>query len=175
VILLRPASEADATTFEDFDLGDVSAAHLTEVAEIVRRLWPWVQDPSAVELDRQVHVAVEDGDIVGVVAHHLLVDEAGGVITGHRYLMVTAIQRRYQRGGYAAAILDVLFERMRDAGVDSVDWLVHPANHASIEFSNRVFPMAEETSPPESKPYLRYLLRLNPSQPSRRRARRRAT
>lgn len=159
-MILRPAVADDATTFEDFDLGDTSAPHLAEVAEIVRELWPWSQDPSARELDRQVHVAEHDGAIVGVVAHHLLVGASGRVIAGHRYLMVTAIQQSYQRDGYATAILEALFEQLRVAGVDSVEWLVHPANRASIQFSNRTFPMADETSPPDSKPYLRYLLRL---------------
>ena len=80
MILLRSASAADAATFESFDLGDTSAAHLTEVVEIVSELWPSVQDPTAVQHDRQVHIAVEDHDIVGVVA---LVDEAGSAIAGH--------------------------------------------------------------------------------------------
>jgi hypothetical protein len=38
--------------------------------------------------------------------------------------------------------------------------VVHPTNRASIEFSSRTFPMADETSPADSKPYLRFLLRL---------------
>lgn len=159
-MILRLAIAADESTFENFDLGDTSAPHLAEVAEIVRELWPWGQDPSARELDRQIHVAKQDGATVGVVAHHLLTGESGTVILGHRYLMVTAIQAPYHRGGYATAILEALFEQLREAGTGSVEWLVHPANRASIEFSNRTFPMADETSPPEDKPYLRYLLRL---------------
>jgi RimJ/RimL family protein N-acetyltransferase len=159
-VILRPAVAADAATFERFDLGDTSAPHLAEVAEIVRDLWSWSQDPSVRELDRQVDVAEQDGVIVGVVAHHLLVGESGRVIAGHRYLMVAAIPLGYQREGYATAILEALFEHLRDSGVDSVEWLVHPANHASIQFSNRTFPMADEVSPPDSKPYVRYLLRL---------------
>lgn len=153
-VILRPAVASDATAFETFDLGDTSAFHLTEVAEIVRQLWSWICDPSAAELDRRVHVAEDHGTIVGVVAHHLLVGESGTVIAGHRYLMVVAIQQSCQRDGYATAILEALFDRMRATGVSSVEWLVHPANHASIQFSNRSFPMAEETSPPDSKPYL---------------------
>ncbi len=74
-MILRPAVAADAATFDNFDLGEASSAHLAEVAEIVRDLWPWLHDPSAAELDRQVHVAEHDGAIVGVVAHHLLVGE----------------------------------------------------------------------------------------------------
>lgn len=159
-VILRAAVAADATTFERFDLGDTSAPHLSEVAEIIRDLWPWLQDPTCRELDRQVHVADQDGVIVGVVAHHLLAGESGTVIAGHRYLMVTAIQRTYQRDGYATAVLEALFEHLRETGVDSVEWLVHPANHASLQFSNRTFPMADETSPPDSKPYLRFTLRL---------------
>jgi RimJ/RimL family protein N-acetyltransferase len=159
-VILRPAVAADARTFESFDLGDTSAPHLAEVAEIIRDLWPWSQDPTAREFDRQVHVAEQDAEIVGVVAHHLLVGESGRVILAHRYVMVTAIQRTYQRGGYATAILEALFDHLRETGVDSVEWLVHPANHASIQFSNHTFPMADETSPPEGKPYLRFLLRL---------------
>jgi len=159
-VILRPAVAADAVTFENFDLGDTSAPHLAEVAEIIRDLWPWRHDPAAVELDRQVHVAEQDGVIVGVVAHHLLVGESGRVIAGHRYLMVTAIQLPHQRDGYATAILEALFAELRAAGVDSVEWLVHPANRASLQFSNRTFPTADETSPPDSKPYVRYLLRL---------------
>lgn len=54
-MILRPAVADDANTFEDFDLGDTSAPHLAEVAEIVRELWLWSQGPSVRELDRQVH------------------------------------------------------------------------------------------------------------------------
>jgi GNAT superfamily N-acetyltransferase len=158
-VILRLAVAADASTFERFDLGDTSAPHLSEVAEIIRELWPWSQDPTCRELDRQVHVAEHDGVIVGVVAHHLLAGDSGRAMAGHRYVMVTAIQRAYQRDGYASAVLEALFGHLRETGVDSVEWLVHPANHASIQFSNRTFPMADETSPPDSKPYLRFMLR----------------
>lgn len=95
-MILRPARADDAAVFEAFDLGDHSEPSLAEVAEIVGGLWGWVNDPAASEQDRVVLVAEEQGQLVGVVAHHLLLDERGDVIDGHRYLMVTAIQRRYR-------------------------------------------------------------------------------
>lgn len=91
-MILRPATATDVAVFENFDLGEISAPYLAEVAEIVRQLWPWSQDATAREFDRQVHVADDHGTMIGVVAHHLLADESGQPVAGHRYLMVTAIQ-----------------------------------------------------------------------------------
>ena len=50
---------------------------------------------------------------------------------------------------------------MQADGVRTVSWLVHPHNHASMSFSRTVFPEANETYPPEDKPYVSFLLRLN--------------
>ncbi len=159
-MILRPARADDSVAFEAFELGDTSEPFLAEVAEIVGGLWGWVSDPTASELDRVVLLAEEEGQLVGVIAHHLLIGENGDVIDGHRYLMVTAIQRRFQRGGYATAIVEAVLDELREGGVRTVDWLVHPRNLASIAFSSRTFPMADETSPPEDRPYVRFLLHL---------------
>ena len=159
-MILRQARAEDSPAFEAFDLGDTSEPFLGEVAEIVDGLWGWVSDPTASEHDRVVLVAEEEGELVGVIAHHLLVDEIGDVIDGHRYLMVTAIQRRYQRSGYATAVVEAVLDDLRGSGVRTVDWLVHPRNQASIAFSCRTFPMADESSPPEDQPYVRFLLSL---------------
>ncbi|MBK6858488.1 MAG: hypothetical protein IPG97_18540 [Microthrixaceae bacterium] len=85
-MILRQARAEDSPAFEAFDLGDTSEPFLGEVAEIVDGLWGWVSDPTASEHDRVVLVAEEEGELVGVIAHHLLVDEIGDVIDGHRYL-----------------------------------------------------------------------------------------
>ena len=60
---------------------------------------------------------------------------------------------------YASVILHVLTEMQRD-GVRTVGWLVHPANLASIAFSQVVFAEADETYLPEDRPYARFLLDL---------------
>lgn len=42
---------------------------------------------------------------------------------------------------------------MQADGTRSVQWLVHPGNAGSLAFSRAVFPKAEESSPPEDRPY----------------------
>lgn len=49
---------------------------------------------------------------------------------------------------------------MQSDGVQSVSWLIHPANAASVAFRRSVFPDADESSPPEDDPYVRFVLGL---------------
>jgi hypothetical protein len=49
---------------------------------------------------------------------------------------------------------------MQSHGARSVTWLVHPRNQASMLFSREGFPEADETSPPEDKPYVAFTLTL---------------
>lgn len=49
---------------------------------------------------------------------------------------------------------------LQDAGIETVEWLVHPANAASIAFSRNVFPEADETQPPDDQPYVCFIVGL---------------
>jgi len=79
----------------------------------------------------------------------------------HRYLMVVAVRHEHRRSGLARLLTESIFAEMQGDGVRTVSWLVHPHNHASMSFSRTVFPEANETYPPEDKPYVSFLLRLN--------------
>ena len=57
-------------------------------------------------------------------------------------------------------LTESLLEEMQRGGVRTIRWLVHPANLASIAFSQTVFPEADETYPPEDRPYTSFLLAL---------------
>ena len=49
---------------------------------------------------------------------------------------------------------------LRSQGVESVEWLVHPGNAASIAFSRVAFPEADETNPPDDAPDVSFALSL---------------
>lgn len=158
-MILRHARDSDAEQFESFDLG-ASGPWLDEVAEIVAGLVAWRSDPFAEQRDRQVIVATADGHIVGVTAHERLARSGGRVWNDHRYLMVTAVCGNQQRTGLARLLVESVMADLRSTGCKSVEWLVHPSNRPSIEFSRNVFPEADETQPPEDDPYVSFALAL---------------
>lgn len=163
---LRRTQPDDATTLQPFSLGPLDAAWLQEVAEILHGLLGWESDPAAHGLGREVAVLEDDdGGVVGVAAHETLVDTDGRVYLNHRYLMVTAIRHDRQRGGLARLLVESVALDLQRRGVASLSWLVHPANHASVAFSRSVFPDADETYPPEDRPYAAFTLWLD--EPSR--------
>jgi hypothetical protein len=49
---------------------------------------------------------------------------------------------------------------MQSDGTRTVRWLVHPSNLTSVAFSRSVFPKANETHPPEDRPYAAFSLTL---------------
>lgn len=65
-----------------------------------------------------------------------------------------------QRTGLAALLTESIFEQARGEGIKTMTWLVHPANHSSILFSRGTYPEADETYPPEDKPYVSFTLDL---------------
>ncbi len=93
------------------------------------------------------------------VAHHLIVGASGKVIAEHRSLMVTAIQQSHQRDGNATTIPNAVRavsssrRRLRRVAGASLQPSLDPVQQSHL-------PMVDETSSPDSKPYLRYLLRL---------------
>ncbi|MEP1123598.1 MAG: GNAT family N-acetyltransferase [Ilumatobacter sp.] len=103
-------------------------------------------------------VAVTDGHVVGVTAHERLGRSGGRVWNHHRYLMVTAVRGDQQRTGLARQLVESVLADLASTGCESVEWLVHPSNRPSIEFSRNVFPEADETQPPEDDPYVSFAL-----------------
>jgi hypothetical protein len=160
MIVLRHLQDSDADSLESFELGANNAEWLSEVNEIVAGLPSWLQDPNAVELDRQVFLLTENNAIVGVAAHEAIRNARGQISKTHRYLMVTAITASRQRTGLAALFTESIFEQARGEGVKTMTWLVHSANHGSILFSRGTYPEADEIYPPEDKPYVSFTLDL---------------
>jgi hypothetical protein len=113
-VILRDATAADDAALASFDPGSGT---------------PW--------LDEVI-------EIVAVAAHERLEHERVGVLSAHRYLMVAAVRQDRQRTGLARTITEAVVAEMQSDGVQSVSWLVHPRNAASIEFSRRVFPEADD-------------------------------
>ncbi len=74
--------------------------------------------------------------------------------------MVTAVRGDQQRTGLARLLVESVLADLRSTGCESVEWLVHPSNRPSIEFSRSVFPEADETQPPEDDPYVSFALAL---------------
>ncbi len=105
-------------------------------------------------------VAEDGGQIVAVAAHERVEHERAGVLAAHRYLMVFAVHQDRQRTGLARPLVEALVAEMQVDGVQSVSWLIHPANAASLAFSRSVLPDADESSPPEDDPYVRFVLGL---------------
>ena len=160
-MILRRATATDAASLHAFDIGDTPSTWMAEVAEIVSGLVAWQADAAHAELDRQVVVLTDAGDVVAVAAHERQWNETGSVFEHHRYLMVTAVRADRQRHGLARLLVESVLADLQASGTLTVMWLVHPRNHPSIEFSPRCFPSADETSPPEDRPYVAFMLCLS--------------
>ena len=159
-MILRDARSDDEAILESFDLGDDRSPWLDEVAEIVSGLVGWRDDVEQTSLDRQIVIADDDGEIVAVAAHHRVEHDRLGPLAEHRYLMVVAVRADHQRSGIARVLTESLLSEMQLDGVRTVDWLIHPSNLTSIAFSRSVFAEADETYPPEDRPYARFVLSL---------------
>ena len=158
---LRPARPSDAEALADFDLGPQRTPWLDEVTEIVDGLISWRDSPSMHDRDRHVLVLEDDlGEIVAVAAHEAVVTGDNRAHRDHRYLMVTAVRVDAQRQGHARLLITSTIAAMQANGARTVTWLVNPRNNASIAFSRTVFPEADETYPPEDKPYAAFTLLL---------------
>ncbi len=159
-MILRDATAADAGALESFDLGGQPSVWLDEVAEIVAGLARWQHDEDHRDLDRRVIVAEVDGAIVAVTAHERLEHDTLGPLAEHRYVMVVAVRASHRRSGVGTTLLESVLAEMQHEGVLTASWLVHPANLASAAFSRTGFPEADETYPPDDRPYARFTLRL---------------
>ncbi len=159
-MILRHAATDDQSALEAFDLGDTRSPWLDEVAEIVSGLIAWRDDAEHRPLDRHVAIAESEGEIVAAAAHERVEHERLGPLSEHRYLMVVAVSAEHRRSGIARVLTESVFAEMQRDGVRTVGWLAHPANLASIAFSRGVFAEAEETYPPEDRPYASFLLAL---------------
>lgn len=158
-VILRDAIASDDVSLGSFDPGS-GAPWLDEVVEIVDGLIAWRDDPAERSFDRRVVVADDDGQIVVVAAHERVEHERVGVLSAHRYLMVVAVRQDRQQAGLARIVSERVIAEMQSEGVQSVSWLVDSRNAPSIGFSRQVFPGADESSPPEDVPYLRFVLGL---------------
>ncbi len=159
-MILRHATLADSPLLEEFDLGGDASPWLDEVREIVGGLVAWRNDTAQAHVDRRVVVGEEAGEIVAVAADECLVDESERVLAEHRYLMVVAVRADRRRSGAARLVTESLFAMMQSEGTRTVRWLVHPSNLGSVAFSRSVFPEADETYPPEDRPYAAFSLTL---------------
>lgn len=159
-MILRDATGADAGALESFDLGEQPSVWLDEVTEIVAGLVRSQHDEHQTELDRRVVVAEVDGAVVAVTAHERLDHDTLGPLPEHRYVMVLAVRVDHRRSGIGSVLLESVLAEMQRDGVRTASWLVHPANLASAAFSRSGFPEADETYPPDERPYVRFTLRL---------------
>lgn len=159
-MILRSAIDTDRAALKSFDIGNTSSAWLAEVAEIVAGLFDWRDDPDRIAEGREIVVADDGGEVVAVAAHTAFVADNGHVWPTHRYLMVVAVRADQQRSGVAKKLVESLFVRMAEQGAVAVEWLVHPSNVASMWFSRKVFPQADELSRPQEKPYVLFVLEL---------------
>lgn len=158
-VILRDVDPGDDAALASFDPGS-RTSWLDEVAEIIGGLIAWRDDPAEHAFDRRVVVAEDGGQIVAVAAHERTEHERAGALAAHRYLMVVAVRQDRQRTGLARLLAEAVVVEMQVDGVQSVSWLIHPANAASLAFSRSVFPDADESSPPEDDPYVRFVLGL---------------
>jgi N-acetylglutamate synthase-like GNAT family acetyltransferase len=159
-VILRHARSTDQVELEHFDVGPTDDRWLVEVAEIVSGLLAWRDSPADSELHREILVLENDNAIVAVAALELLRDERGRPYPLNRYLMVTAVRGDQRRSGLAKLLVESIVNKLQQSGARSVDWLVHPANNPSIQFSRNTFPTADEAQPPEDKPYVRFSVSL---------------
>lgn len=156
---LRRVHADDFPALHHFPLGPSGSSWLTEVTELVSSLPGWLHSIEAIDRDRHVLV-LDDGEIIGVAAHEAVVDEFGRIHPAHRYLMVTAIRDDRRRQGLARMLVESVIVDIQRRGTATVSWLVHPDNAASLAISRSVFPDADETSPPEDRPYIAFTLHL---------------
>jgi Acetyltransferase (GNAT) family len=158
-VRVRSFAASYAARVAAIDIGQGNERWRTEVREIVAGLPGWVADPGSTELDRRVVVLIDDDDeIVGVSAHEATRTESGRIYIEHRYLMVTAVTQARQRRGLAMILARSVILSMRSNGAKSVTWLVHPRNQVSLQFCRAAFPEADESTPPEDKPYVTFTL-----------------
>ena len=127
-MILRRANATDAASLHAFDIGDTPSTWMAEVAEIVSGLVAWQADAAHAELDRQVVVLTDAGDVVAVAAHERQWNETGSVFEHHRYLMVTAVRADRQRHGLARLLVESVLADLQASGTLTVTWLVHPRN-----------------------------------------------
>lgn len=159
-MIFRTAEPEDQAALSALDVGDTASPWLEEVAEIVGGLMAWRDDPEADDEAREVVVAEEDGELVAVTAHVALVDDEGRIWPEHRYLMVTAVRVDQQRTGVGRMLVESVLADLAERGVRTVEWLVDLANAPSIWFSRTNFPEADESNPPEDRPYTLFILEL---------------
>jgi hypothetical protein len=74
--------------------------------------------------------------------------------------MLVAVRADHRRTGLGRVLTESVVSEMQHEGVSTVRWLVHPQNVASLAFSRSVFPEADETYPPEDRPYVVFMLAL---------------
>ncbi len=158
-MIIRSAVDADDAELKSFDT-EASTVWEREADEVVAGLLRWRSEPQAGPQDRRVIVAIEHNAIVAVTAHLCLVRSDGRIRLSDRYLLVTAVHPAHRRAGIARTLIESVIADLHSSGCQSVEWLVHPHNRPSIEFSRRVFPEADETQPPEDKPYVSFALTL---------------
>lgn len=159
-MIFRTAEPEDQTTLSALAVGDTTSPWLSEVAEIVGGLIAWRDDPEAVDEGRVVVVAEDGGELVAVAAHVALVDDEGRTWAAHRYLMDTAVRVDHQRTGVGKMLIESVLADLAERGARTVEWLVDPANTPSIWFSRTNFPEADESNPPEDRPYTLFVLAL---------------
>jgi ribosomal protein S18 acetylase RimI-like enzyme len=159
-VILRDAAQSDEAELQDFDLGAPPTIWLDEVSEILSGLIAWRDDETQADLDRLVIVGDINGEMVAVAAHECSEHDRHGPLAAERYLMVVAVRSDHRQDGIATTLAESIIADMQRSGVRSVHWLVYPTNLASISFSRSVFPEADETYPPEDRPYVRFVLSL---------------
>lgn len=158
---LRRLGPGDFDALGSFPLGGRQGAWFDEVVEIVEGLAGWESEPLAARCGREVLVLEDAGVIVAIAAHEATIAGSGRVDDRHRYLMVTAVRHDRQRQGLARLLVESIAADVQRRGVVSLTWLVHPHNLNSMMFSRSVFPDADETYPPEDRPYAAFTLRLD--------------
>ena len=155
---LRHATTDDADALQTFDCGPGTEWWETEVQEIVSGVLRW-RDGGPPELGRVVLVLEDDDELVGVLAHEA--DHDGAQIWPDcRYVMVVAVRGDRQRGGLGRLLFESGIAAIQHSGARLVSWLIAPANHASLQMTHQLFSGADETSPPDDQPYIRFELRL---------------
>ena len=98
-------------------------------------------------------MAVIDNNVVAVAAHERIEHRRLGPLPDHRHLTVAAVRHDQQRSRDRALLAESIFPTMYRDGVRTVSWLIDSSNLGSITLSRTVFPEADETYPPEDKPY----------------------
>lgn len=159
-MILRDARPDDAPILASLDLGHERAVWLDEVREILDGLIGWRDDVASETFDRQVQVAEDGSGIIAACAHERLEHGTAGPVAEHRYLMVVAVRDDHRRSGIGRVLMESVLAAIQADGVRSVRWLVHAGNVASIAFSRAAFPDADETYPPEDRPYMSFVLEL---------------